>query len=1075
NSYAMRHDQTATAKFRLLEPGLEGTNKSPNPGSGNTYILAWTTTPWTLPSNFALAVNPELEYVKFQLTMLPDESTESLIMEKTLFKKKYGMKEVLESEDPPVNNANIIQEFLGKDLIGKTYEPLFPYFAGRDGLHEVRGADFASAEDGTGIVHLAPYGEDDFNTAKELGLDIIDLETVDDGGNFKDTVTDFVGMAIMDKDTNKKINEWLENEGKLFEAKQCSHNYPHCWRCETPLFYNPQRAYFLNVQKVKDKMIANNENINWEPKHLKEGRFKKGLETAPDWNLSRNRFWGSPIPIWKCDNEDCEHEQVVGSIEELERLCGEKVEDLHKHFVDKYTWDCEKCASNSNPGSKDPGGSEPGLMRRTPEVLDCWFESGAMPYAQKHFPFENEDHFKQTFPGDFIAEYIAQTRGWFYTLHVLSTALMDSHSFKNVVCTGTILAEDGTKMSKSKKNYPDPTIIFEKYGSDAMRFYLMASSVMKGENFNFSEHGVAEVLKNVILPLKSAYQFFSTYANIDDWQPTRLIFARHGEADQNVAEIYSGNVENHHHLTEKGKSQVAENAKTLPEIDAFYASPFIRTQETVGIINKQNLEVTNDDRLREAGFGSYEGKPYVGVEERIKDSSCESISSMVERLGDFISEVTEKHRGQTVCVVSHGDPIRAARHFLANAEQDFDNFKLLTYPDTGKSTTLFANPTPKTELDKWILSELQTLIKEYRTKMDGYEISAACATIPPFIDKLNNWFLRRSRARFWAGKPGEISDEKRSGFETIFHVLTTLSKLLAPICPFFAEKLYRDLCAKPGKNEPGLGEERNVSNPGSSTSVHLEFLPFANEELIDNDLSQKIDIIREIVSLAAGIRARSKVKLRQPLAKLSCAVSGVETKDFLSPEDLKIIREEANVKEIEILSVAEVSKFARKIVKVDARQVGRKFGKKVQELIVAGKNGEFKELENGAVEIAGETLEAGEFEFTFLCEGTAEADSTARSVVILETEISEDLRLEGLAREIIRAIQEKRKENNFEISDRIKVAYTTPSEDLDKVLETFGDMIAKEVLATEIDRHSGLDAEEISIDGEKLSLSLAKN
>ncbi len=1009
NSYQMRHDQTATAKFKLID---ENTNIP-------TYILAWTTTPWTLPSNFALAVNPELEYIKVNY------KGSYCIVVKSLASKIFG------------EDFETVEMLKGSDLVGKNYEPLFPYFDNRKDLFKVVGADFVSDEEGTGIVHLAPYGEDDFNLAREKGLDILDLETVDDGGNFKKIVSDFAGMAIMDKDTNKKINQWLEEQDKLFEAKQYSHNYPHCWRCETPLFYNPQRAYFLNVQSIKDRMLTQNENINWKPTHLKHGRFQKGLETAPDWNLSRNRFWGTPIPIWKC--EDCEHHQVVDSIKELEKLSGEKVTDLHKHFVDKYTWKCEKCG---------------GIMTRTTEVLDCWFESGAMPYAQKHYPFENEDRFAETFPGDFIAEYISQTRGWFYTLHVLSTAFKDSHAFKNVICTGTILAEDGNKMSKSKKNYPDPSLIFEKYGSDAMRYYLMASSVMKGENFNFTEKGVEEILKTIILPIRNAYQFFQLYANIDGWSPTKFSFVRHGEAHHNILGVYSGKAENEHCLTEEGKKQAQKVSQVVGSFDFLVCSPFIRTREMAKIIletAKSKITPIEDERLREIDFGDLEGEKYIPIIERLKRSSGESLLDIQARMEKALEDYASDYRGKHTVIVSHGGPIR---YVVAQQNNVHTEEGALMVPSfkTGGSYSFFALPQTENELDLWILSETQVLLKHYRTKMDEYEIAEALKEIPPFVDNLNNWYLRRSRKRFWEEGLGE---DKISGYETLHYVLLTLSKILAPVCPFFAEKLFQDL-------------SQNKKN-----SVHLEFLPIQKDSWIDEKLNEKIKISREIVRLSASIRAKKKIKLRQPLAKLQFSISNA--KDLLQPSDILIIEGEANVKKIEILTTEALKKIAKKIVKVDARKVGRKFGKKMQELIVDGKAGNFKELDDGQIEIAGEILEADEYEAQFDCEGEFDAENCGQLVVLLETEISEELKIEGFAREIIRAIQEQRKINGFEISDRINVSFVTESEILKTAFEQFQDKISQEVLAVSIKHEKILTVEEIEIDGEKINLKLIKN
>ncbi len=1016
NSYKIRHDQSATVKFKIRD-------------KENTYILAWTTTPWTLPSNFALCVNPELYYVKVE------HKNAQFIVTENLVKKFFG------------EEADIIEKIKGKDLVDIQYEPLFPYFEDKrkDGLFRVVGADFVSDVDGTGIVHLAPFGEDDFNYAKENNLPIIDLETVDDHGVFEEVVADFVGMSVIHQDTNKQINLFLEEQGNLFERQQHSHSYPHCWRCDTPLIYKPQLAYFLAVHKIKDDMIKNNEEINWVPRHLKHGRFGKGIETAPDWNISRNRFWGSPIPIWKCDK--CEHQQVVESIAELENLSGKKVKDLHKHFVDELTWSCKKCK---------------GIMIRTPEVLDCWVESGAMPYAQKHFPFENKERFEATFPGDFIAEYIAQTRGWFYTLHVLSTALMNKPSFKNAICTGTIMAEDGTKMSKSKKNYPDPTLVFDKYGADAMRFYLMGSSIMKGENFNFAEQGVEDVLKSVILPIQNAYNFFSTYANIDQWQPTKFIFVRHGEADHNVARIYSGRVANDHHLTKKGKEEAKEAAQTLPDFDVLITSPFIRAKETSAILKKETNfkgEIIIDERIREIGFGDLEGKEVLPKPERLANLTTESLESTQGRMQDFLTDMKEKHRGKTIVAISHGGPIQALE--LNPNEAKAEDYLRSPKVKTGDHKVVFAAPKPKNDLDKWILSELQTTIKTFRKHFDEYEIETALRRIPKFVDNLNNWYLRRSRRRFWEGKPGEFSEDKHAAYETLHCALLALSKILAPVCPFFSEKLFRDLSTHSAS-----------SGSTNDESVHLTVFPFAVEKWIDEKAEQQVAVVREIVRLAAAVRARKKIKLRQPLQKLRFAISTPEGETAPSRLQMEVIQEEANVKEVEILK--NLKGIAQKTVKVDAKKVGPRLGKKVQELIREGKGGNFQELKNGQIEISGETLAPNEYEFGFCCREGIEAEATRHTVVLLDTEISAELRMEGYARELIRTIQETRKEKGFDVSDRIKVAYSTDSEVIKSAFEHFEKMISEEVLALEIKRDEHVSGDKIEVDKEEVILKITK-
>lgn len=1003
-------DPAVTVKLELVdEPG--------------THFLAWTTTPWTLPSNVALVVHPKLEYVKVR----NEEADECYwvgrgVLENLGFTQDGEYTEFYTEED----------SVLGEKLINKKYIPLFPFFRDHKNAFQVLGDDFVGEEEGTGIVHLAPTGEDDARilTAHDIAL----FYPFDDNCYFDETIPELKGMYFRDDPEVKgsledNVNKWvLENLGeKLFHRSQIRHSYPHCWRTDCALMYRGVRTWFVNVQKIKKEIVAQNKNINWIPAHLRDGRFGKLLADAPDWAISRNRFWGAPIPVWKCDK--CEYCEVISSQRELEDKSGEKVDDLHKHFVDNLSWKCEKCG---------------GVMNRIPEVLDCWFESGSMPYASIHYPY-GEREFR---PADFIAEGLDQTRGWFYTLHVLGTALFGKNVFANVITNGIVLAEDGAKMSKSKKNYPDPNIIFEKYGADAMRFYLLNSPVARGENLRFSEKGVDEILKSVILPLRSTYQFFSTYANIDGWQPTKFIFLRHGEGDHNVQEIYSGNVNNEHHLTEKGKAQVEEAAKNVPEFDVLYASPFYRTQETAKILKEKTgfkKEIITEQRVREPHFGDLEGRHLVTSAERIKDQTAEPIESIKLRLREFFDEASQTHRGETIAVVSHGAPIRAIEASLNDIKQ-LENYLYIPMARTATCKVFFTPPDPKTDLDKWILSELQTLLTEFRENFDAFNLEGALKLIPEFIDNLNNWYLRRSRRRFWAEG---MTDEKRSGYETLHYVLLTLAKVLAPICPFFAEQLYKNL-------EGG-------------ESVHLELFPYPLKKWINKEAETQVHLSREIVSLAASIRAHAKIKLRQPLGKLQ----------FLTTEkidlDLDIIREEANVKEVEVLKSTQG--VAEKIIRVNAKAVGPRLGAKVQELIRVGKEGKYKELQGGKIEIVGEVLESNEYEIGFVCAEGVQAESTPRAVVLLDTEITEDLQIEGFAREIIRTIQELRKNKEFDISDRISIRYATNSSLLKKAFQSFGDMIADEVLATDMvsgESIEDMDSEAMDIDGEEIVLDISK-
>jgi isoleucyl-tRNA synthetase len=465
-SYKTIEEDTVTVKFKLKDEDI--------------YILAWTTTPWTLPANLALTVNPNLTYVYLQ----------DLIDNKIYILGRTTIARYFKNE----NEYKIIKEIIGNELIGKKYEPLFPYFNNFKNSFRIISGDFVTADDGTGIVHTAPaFGEEDYLICKENGIDFI--QPIDKQGRFINEVIDFAGMYI--KDADVKIIEFLKKREKVIKIEKKAHEYPFCYRCETPLIYRAIPSWFVNIQKAKQKMLKLNEKINWYPELLKHGRFRNNVEIAPDWTISRNRYWASAMPVWQCDK--CEKIKIIGSIKELEQnainLSGNI--DLHKDYLDTVKLKCE-CGEE---------------MTRIPEVLDCWFESGSMPFAQFHYPFENKEYFKKNFPAEFVAEYIAQTRAWFYYCLVMSTILFDDIPYKNIVVTGTILAENGEKMSKSKNNFPDPTELFEKYGVDALRFYLITSPVMKADDLCFSEKGVDEVVKKVLLILLNVLSFYKMFGD----------------------------------------------------------------------------------------------------------------------------------------------------------------------------------------------------------------------------------------------------------------------------------------------------------------------------------------------------------------------------------------------------------------------------------------------------------------------------------------------------------------------------------------------------------------------------------
>ncbi|MGB0647674.1 MAG: isoleucine--tRNA ligase, partial [Bradymonadia bacterium] len=555
-----------------------------------TGVLIWTTTPWTLPSNLAIAVGPEIEYVKVKR-----EEGRYAIVAKARVNAIFG-------DDP-----DIVATLVGSDLIGRKYQPIFEDFIDHPNAFQIIKSDHVTTDDGTGLVHMAPdFGEDDYNACQNYGIDVV--LSVDDEGNFTDAVSAFAGQNI--KAADPEIIRAIKNMGRLIRHDTIQHSYPYCYRSGTPLIYKAVPARFVRVSKLKDQMIEHNKTIHWVPGSVGQKRFGNWLADARDWNVSRNRFWGTPVPIWICDT--CEHERCIGSVSELEELTGATVTDIHPHKVDHLTFECSQCS---------------GKMSRIPDVFDCWFESGAMPYAQEHYPFAGAERVENNFPAQFIAEGVDQTRGWFYTLLVLSTALFDKPPFQNCIVNGMVLAEDGSKMSKSKQNYPPPINILNEHGADALRAYLITSPVVRAEPLRFNESGVREVVRTVLLPLQNAWSFFVQYANIDGFSP-------------------------------------------------------------------------------QSGFGEF------------------------------------------------GIPA----------------------------------PSERSDLDRWILSVLQSLTKEVNEQMEGYYLYKVVPPTLGFIDDLTNWYIRRSRRRFWrsaSDKTGQF--DKACAYATLYEVLVTFSKVMAPILPFITE------------------------------------------------------------------------------------------------------------------------------------------------------------------------------------------------------------------------------------------------------------------------------------------------
>lgn len=836
-------DQAITVRF-LLD------------GTSDTYFLAWTTTPWTLPSNLALALGPDIDYVKVK------DGKEYYILGKDRLSHYYKNEEDYE----------IVEEYKGTDLAGLRYTPLFPYFASlkEQGAFVTVLGDYVTTEDGCGIVHTASgFGEDDYQVLKGTGIPVVC--PIDDECKFTSEVPDFEGRFV--KDTDKDVIKWLKDRGYLVKRENYLHSYPFCYRTDAPLIYRAMSCWFVDVQKIKNIMLESNEQITWVPAHLKHGRFGKWLEGARDWAISRNRFWGNPIPIWKCDNSD--YIEVIGSVAELEEKSGVKVEDLHKQYVDDLTW--------PSPDGK-------GTMRRIPDVLDCWFESGSMPYAQHHYPFENKEYVDQNFPADFICEGLDQTRGWFYTLTIIASALFGTPAFKNCVTNGIVLTKEGKKMSKRDKNYTDPMEVIEKYGADALRFALMNSSVVKADDLKFSEDGVKEVIKTFLLPLYNAYSFFVTYANIDNYEPS--------------------------------------------------STPF--------------------DKLE--------------------------------------------------------------------------------------------NP-----LDKWIISTTQGLIKDVTAALDAYDIQKACSTIVSFIDNLNNWYIRRSRRRFWRS---ENDSDKKMAYDTLYNVLLTVVKIAAPLVPFLTESIYINL--------------RDEDMP---ISVHLCDYPVYDESQRNLELEKQMSLTMKAIIMGRSLRSAHNLKTRQPLSKVYLVDRSEEDRAILS-EMTDIISEELNVKSVAIQG--DESSLVDYSAKANFKVLGKKLGPKMKEvasLIMNLSSSEIAEILDGntkELEYSGGIVVLSETDIIVQRTEKAHLKVVNEDELTLgfDTELTQELINEGIARDIVRAIQTQRKNINLDVSDHIVINYDG-SEDIDKVFEEYKDYILSETLCDELNKVT-LSTESLEVGNNTIKIEISK-
>ncbi|MCQ2612084.1 MAG: isoleucine--tRNA ligase [Treponemataceae bacterium] len=864
------HDPAITIRFKVREAGSK--TNDPDMANGCTYLLAWTTTPWTLPSNLGLTAGPDIDYVKVK------DGDEYYILAESRLSSYYK----------DVSKCEIVWKKKGSELIDTRYEPLFPYFAdlynakpvededgpAHPGAFRVFNADFVSTEDGTGIVHTAPgFGEDDNAVFKGTGIPTIC--PVDNECKFTSEVPDYKGRFV--KDCDKDVMDRLKAEGKLVKRDQILHAYPFCWRCSSPLIYRAVGSWFVRVTKVRDTMVANNQKIYWQPEHIKNGRFGKWLENARDWAISRNRYWGNPIPVWKCP--DCGETVCVGSRQELKDLSGTYPEDLHKHFVDNITIPC-KCG---------------GTMHRIPEVLDCWFESGSMPYAQNHYPFENKEYFEKHFPANFISEGLDQTRGWFYTLTVLASALFDRPAFENCIVNGLILASDGKKMSKSLRNYTDPNEVIKQFGADAMRLFLMHSAAVKADDLKYSDEAVRDILKGILIPLWNSYSFYVTYANIDG--------------------------------------------------------------------------------------------------------------------------------------------ITATGH-------------------------AFDNASPVNPLDRWLLSITEKLVKDVTDALDAYDLSRAIDPIVAYIDMLNNWYIRRSRRRFWKS---ENDGDKNEAYEALYYALKTLCKVAAPVIPFITEAMWQ-----------------NLRNADDKESVHLCDYPVYAECKRDLNLEFKMDTVQKAVSMGRSLRSQYNLKNRQPLKSVEFVTRNPDEKAVLMEMD-DSIREELNVKKV-VFHERE-DELVEYSAKANFRTLGKELGPLMKEAgaIIAGLDqNSIQSILDGStlsIEVGGKTVELDESKIivTRLEKATLKVVNDGTLTVALDSEITEELQLEGYVRDLVRGIQNQRKENGYEVTDRIKIV-AGGSATLKKAYEMFAEYIANETLAVSAEWADGAIDGAVSVEaGEEVwSVSVAR-
>jgi len=779
-------------------------------------ILAWTTTPWTLPSNLALAVGPDIEY-----------SVVALEGERYIVASAR-----LEAYAAQLDGGEVVATMTGSELVGRRYRPVFDFLADTDNAFQVLPGDFVTTEDGTGVVHMAPgFGEEDQNLCSAAGIPTIC--PMDERGCYTAEISRWAGTHVFE--ANPEVIRALKELGALVRHDSYEHAYPHCWRCAEPLVYRAISSWFVEVTRIRDRMVELNQQINWVPAHVKDGSFGKWLANARDWSISRNRFWGSPIPVWVSDDPTYPRVDVYGSIAELEADFGVEVTDLHRPAVDDLV----------RPNPDDPSGAS--MMRRVPEVLDCWFESGSMPFAQVHYPFENAQWFEHHYPGDFIVEYLGQTRGWFYTMHVLATALFDRPAFENCVSHGIVLGDDGSKMSKSLRNYPDPNEMFDAHGSDAMRWYLLSSPILRGLDFSVSETGIRDTVRRVVLPFWNAYYFLTLYS-------------------------------------------------------------------------------------RAAGLEGRERTDQTDV------------------------------------------------------------------------------------LDRYLLGELNRLVADSTAALDAYDLYGACETVERFLDTLTNWYIRRSRERFWSGDQDAI--------DTLHTALVCLCRVSAPLLPLISEHVHGGLTG--------------------GASVHLLDWPEAGAFPVDEDLSRGMALVRDACSTLLSLRKSEGLRVRLPLASATVATPDV---DLVRPH-LAIIRDELNVKEIVLTD--DVAAHGRRELVLNPKALGPRLGGATQEVIGAHKRGDWEETGDG-VRVGSHDLVSGEFDFRLVSDSDGAAATLPRDggIVVLDTAVTPELELEGVARDLIRRVQQERRDAGLDVSDRIRLTVGGPADVLE-ALEVHRDLVAGETLALEV-------------------------